>query len=95
MILINSETLLEQLDKRHTYEAKERNRAYGKGVRDCIKDVEYYANFESVEITLCRNCVYGQPNGKCAKQMWIDDPNGFCSKGEPNNDESGSDQSPV
>ena len=41
MNLISREEVLEYLDKRRTYELMDgRNKAYGKGIRDAIKDIE-------------------------------------------------------
>lgn len=40
MRLIDADTLYEHLDKRRTYEVMDgRNKAYGKGVRDAMKDL--------------------------------------------------------
>lgn len=51
MRLIDADLLLLALDKRKTYElADGRNRAYGKGVRDAMKDVDEQPTVDAVEV---------------------------------------------
>ena len=49
--LIDADALLLALDKRKTYElADGRNRAYGKGVRDVMKDVDKQPTIDAVPV---------------------------------------------
>ena len=49
--LIDADALLLALDKRKTYElADGRNRAYGKGVRDAMKDVDKQPTVDAVPV---------------------------------------------
>lgn len=49
--LISREAALEYLDKRRTYELMDgRNKAYGKGVRDAIKDIEALPSIPAVPL---------------------------------------------
>lgn len=51
MGLISREEVLEQLDKRRTYELMDgRNKAYGKGIRDAIKDIETLPSVPAVPL---------------------------------------------
>lgn len=49
MRLIDADALLEYLDKRRTYEVMDgRNKAYGKGVRDAMKDIESAPTIDAI-----------------------------------------------
>lgn len=49
--LISREAVLEYLDKRRTYELIDgRNKAYGKGIRDAIKDIEAQPSVPAVPL---------------------------------------------
>jgi hypothetical protein len=51
MDLISREEVLEYLDKRRTYELMDgRNKAYGKGIRDTIKDIEAQPSVPAVPL---------------------------------------------
>lgn len=51
MRLIDADALLDYLDKRKTYElADGRNKAYGKGVRDAMKDVEQQPIIDAIPV---------------------------------------------
>lgn len=54
--LISRKEAIEYLDKRRTYELMDgRNKAYGKGIRDAIKDIEALPSVPAVPIEpLCR-----------------------------------------
>lgn len=57
--LIDADSLLLALDKRKTYElADGRNRAYGKGVRDAMKDVDKQPTVDAVPVVRCIECKY-------------------------------------
>ena len=49
--LIDADALIERLDKRKTYEAMDgRNKAYVKGVRDAMKDVENQPTIDAIPV---------------------------------------------
>lgn len=51
MSLISRKEVLEYLDKRRTYELMDgRNKAYGKGIRDAIKDIEAQPSVPAVPL---------------------------------------------
>lgn len=51
MSLINREAVLEYLEKRRTYELMDgRNKAYGKGIRDAMKDIESQPAVDAVPV---------------------------------------------
>lgn len=51
MDLISRKVVLENLDKRRTYELMDgRNKAYGKGIRDAIKDIEALPSVQAVPL---------------------------------------------
>ena len=83
MRLIDADALLEYLDKRRTYEVMNgRYKAYGKGVRDAMKDVDAAPTIDAIPVewlenklnTLCfeamANCtLYGDRSGELAKSI--------------------------
>lgn len=51
MDVISRKEVLEYLDKRRTYELMDgRNKAYGKGIRDAIKDIEALPSVQAVPL---------------------------------------------
>lgn len=49
--LIDADALLEYLDKRRIYEVMDgRNKAYGKGVRDAMKDIESASTIDAIPV---------------------------------------------
>ena len=55
MRLIDADALLEYLDKRRTYEVMDgRNKAYGKGVRDAMKDIESAPTIDAIPVEWLR-----------------------------------------
>ena len=86
--LIDADALLLALDKRKTYElADGRNRAYGKGVRDAMKDVDKQPTVDAVPIVRCYECKHSYRLGG-TKILYQCDHNGvrpnywFCADGE-------------
>lgn len=64
---IDADALREYLDKRRTFEAMDgRNKAYGKGVRDAMKDVDAAPTIDAVPVEWLRqkaeeNSHYAEP----------------------------------
>lgn len=56
--LISRTSVLEYLDKRRTYELMDgRNKAYGKGVRDAMKDIESQPSIPAVPLDKLCECL--------------------------------------
>ena len=84
--LIDADALLLALDKRKTYElADGRNRAYGKGVRDAMKDVGKQPTVDAVPVVRCGECRHKYLEHDvwmCRFGLMMPSPDGFCSYGE-------------
>ena len=60
MRLIDGDALSEYLDKRRTYEIMDgRNRAYGKGVRDAMNDVDAAPAIDAIPVGWMRDKILG------------------------------------